>query len=198
MQRSIVRFVAIPVASAGVLAGAAFAAPAASAATAASGTDTAGSVTHVESLSALTGLEADGITTSTNPSSDESIDQASNTVSFTFPVSGGNGDASTQTGSVDMSGSGTFASSKGSLTLTNLTLNLKNGTYGGVDASGTQVVLQVHDTQSQVSGTSQSYDAGELTMTASAAATFNQALGTTIFAAGEDLGSLTASWTFTS
>lgn len=198
MRRSLTRFLAVPVAAAGILAGAAMAAPAALAST-----DTGGTVTVTVPLSFVNQLAKAGITGATDPLSEESTDTTNQTATVTFTVTGGNGDVSVFFGSVDLSGKLNVANACKSkaVSLGSLQLDLANGDIAGTPAGSTTPVplLDLAGNQTFVPGTtSQSYTASDLTVDPAGAAYLDKALHTSAFTAGQDTGgNMAATWGFT-
>jgi hypothetical protein len=195
VRRSIARFLAIPVAAVGVMAGAAVAAPAAFAQT-----DTGGTVTVTVPLSYVLQLAEAGVVSFPVPLSELSVDFSTETATITFNVTGGDGDVNIFYGSVDLSGTLDIADANGNVvSVGGLDLNLENGDIEGTPAgSSTSVpLLDVNGNITYVTGTtSQSYDASELTVDPAGAAYLNSALHTSAFVAGQDVGSLAATWGF--
>jgi hypothetical protein len=164
-------------------------------------TITGGTATRTIPLAELTALQEAGVTIAPVPLSDQSIDEANQTAIVTFPVTGGNGNVSKLSGTVELSGSLVITDTNGrQVTLSNLKLDLKGGTLDATPTgSRSSLPLVVaHGITTKVSSTSQSYDAREMTITAAAAAFVNKALNTTAFAGGQANGSLTATWNFSS
>jgi hypothetical protein len=195
VRRSIARALAIPVAAAGILAGVTIAAPAAFAQT-----DTGGTVTLTIPLSYIVQLAKAGVVSFPVPLSELSVDTTTETATVTFTVTGGDGDVRTFFGSVDLSGTIDVADANGDVvTVGSLDLNLENGDIEGTPAgSSTSVpLLDVGGNITFAPGeTSQSYDASEMTVDPAGAAYLNSALGTSAFVAGQDVGSMAATWSF--
>jgi hypothetical protein len=194
MKRSLARILAIPVLSVGVLAGVTVAAPAAFAST-----DTGGTVTVTVPLSYLKQLAKAGVTAFPVPLSEASVNTTNQTATVTFTVTGGNGDVRTFFGSVDLSGSIDVVSSDGSkVSLGSLELNLRSGYIEGTP-SGSSTPVPLFDTHgiTFTPGTTvQSFNASELTVDPAGADYLDSALGTSAFAAGQNVGSLAATWNF--
>lgn len=195
MRRSIARALAVPVAAAGILAGVAVAAPSAFAQT-----DTGGTVTVTVPLSYIVQLAKAGVVEFPVPLSELSADTSDQTVTVTFTVTGGDADVRTFFGSADLSGKLVIADAKGRVvTLGGLDLNLENGDIEGTPA-GSSASVPLLDAGGDITfspgTTSQSYDASELTVDPAGAAYLNSALRTSAFAAGQNVGSMAATWGF--
>ena len=201
--RSLARALAVPVAAVGIVAGAALAAPAAHAQTVS--IDTSGTVTVPVPLSYIEQLAKAGIVEFPVPLSELSVDAASQTATVTFSVSGGDADVSVFYGSLDLSGSVDIADANGNLlTLDGLQLNVATGQVEATPAgSGTPVVLldlggsvSFSSTVSSTNSNAYSdvYDSSELIVDSAGASYLDSALHTKAFAAGQDVGSMAASW----
>jgi len=201
--RSLARALAVPVAAVGIVAGAALAAPAAHAQTVS--IDTSGTVTVTVPLSYIEQLAKAGIVEFPVPLSELSVDAASQTATVTFSVSGGDADVSVFYGSLDLSGSVDIADANGNLlTLDGLQLNVATGQVEATPAgSGTPVVLldlggsvSFSSTVSSTNSNAYSdvYDSSELIVDSAGASYLDSALHTKAFAAGQDVGSMAASW----
>jgi hypothetical protein len=195
MRRSLARFLAVPVVAAGALAGVAVAAPSAFAST-----DTGGTVTVTIPLSFIGQLAKAGVVEFPVPLSEASIDKTDQTATVTFPVTGGDGDIRAFFGSVDLGGKLVIASAKGKVvTLGSLDLNLENGDIEAVPAgSGTPVPLLdwAGSLTDNPGTTSQGINTSELTVDPAGAAYLNSALRTSAFTAGQNAGSMAATWDF--
>lgn len=198
MHRSLARILALPVVSAAVLAGAAVAAPAALAET-----DTGGSASITVPQSVIAQFASAGLKESLVAPASASADKASETATVAFPVTGGDGDLRSFFGSVDLGGSIEIKSNNGNsqghtVTLGSLQLNIRAGNISAVpEGSSTPVTLLDLAGQSIVGpgNTTQTLDTSALDLDSAGAAYLNQALQTSAFSAGEDIGSLSASWT---
>lgn len=201
--RSLARFLAVPVAAAGIVAGAAFAAPVAHAQTV--NIDTSGTVAVTVPLSYIEQLAKAGIVEFPVPLSELSVSTSSQTATVTFNVTGGDADVSVFYGSLDLSGSVDIADANGNLlTLSGLQLNVATGQVEATPAgSSTPVVLLdlggSVGFSSTVSSTNSNayadiYNSSELTVDSAGAAYLDSALHTKAFAAGQDVGSMAASW----
>lgn len=202
--RSLARALAVPVAAVGIVAGAALAAPAAHAQTVS--IDTSGTVTVTVPLSYIEQLAKAGIVEFPVPLSELSVDAASQTATVTFSVSGGDADVSVFYGSLDLSGSLEIAGirSHHPVKLCDLQLNVATGQVEATPAgSGTPVVLldlggsvSFSSTVSSTNSNAYSdvYDSSELIVDSAGASYLDSALHTKAFAAGQDVGSMAASW----
>ena len=195
MRRTLYRFLAVPVVAAGVLAGVAVAAPSAFAST-----DTGGTVTVTVPLSYLKQLASAGVVAFPVPLSEASVDKTNQTATVTFTVTGGNGDVRTFFGSVDLSGQLEIADANGQdVTFGNLVLNLRSGDIEGTPTGSTTPVslLKLAGNVTFTPGaTSQSINATELTVESAGASYLDSALGTSAFTAGQNVGSMAATWDF--
>jgi hypothetical protein len=194
MRRSWARLLAVPTVAIGLAAGATVAAPAAFAAS-----DTGGTVAVTVPLSYLCQLAKAGVKIEV-PSSELSVNTASKTATVTFTVTGGNGDVSNFFGQVKLSGTVTVKNDQGSVvTLGSLDLNLANGDIEGIPAgSSTPVALLdvAGNVGFSVNGTSETYNASQLTVDPAGASYLNSALNSSAFVAGQNVGTLAASWTY--
>jgi hypothetical protein len=202
--RSLARFLALPVVAAGIVAGAAVVAPAAAEAQTVN-LDTSGTVTVTVPLSYVEQLAKAGIVEFPVPLSELSISTANETATVTFSVTGGTGDVSVFAGQVDLSGSVDIADANGNLlTLNGLELDVANGQIDATPAgSSTPVVLldlgggvSFSSTESTTNSSAftDTYDANELTVDPAGASYLDGALHTSAFQAGQDVGSLAATW----
>lgn len=195
MKRSIARFLAVPVVSAGILAGVAVTAPSALAST-----DTGGTVTVTIPLGYLKQLAEAGVIEFPVPLSQAVIDKTDQTAVVTFQVTGGDGDARVFFGSVDVGGQLVIASAHGKeATLNSLNLNLENADIEGTP-SGSSTPVPLLDLAGDISAvggtTSQTVNASELTVDPAGASYLNGVLNTSAFTAGQNVGSLAATWDF--
>ena len=152
-------------------------------------------------LSRIEHLQAGGITIATVPPASESVNEGDKTVTQNYEVSGGNGDVSMLSGTVNMSGAILITEKKGRRVAVNdLKLNLEAGTFEGTpDGSDkTLVFLNAHGVTTATSSTTQTYNASKMTISAAGAAFLNEALDTEMFAEGDVDSSLTATWAFSS
>ena len=194
MRRSLTRVLALPVVSAGILAGVAFGAPAASAAT-----DTGGTVAITLPFSYVEQLAKAGVVTFPCPLSELSVDKSNDTVTVTFTVTGGSGDVRVLRGSLDLSGSLEAVDADGdAVNLGSLQFNLNGGTISAIPA-GSSTAIPLLETSGQIilgpGSTNQTYSAPDLLVAPAGAAYLDNALGTSAFTAGQDVGSLSAAWT---
>ena len=205
--RSLARFLALPVVAAGIVAGAAVVAPAAAEAQTVN-LDTSGTVAVTVPLSYIEQLAKAGIVEFPVPLSELSVSTANETATVTFSVTGGNADVSVLEGSVDLKGSVEIASiglRPRLVTLTGLQLDVSNGQIDATPAgSSTPVVLldlggglsfQSTESTTNSSAFTDTYDANELTVDSAGASYLDSALHTSAFQAGQDVGSLAATWT---
>lgn len=201
--RSLARALAVPVAAVGIAAGAAVAAPAAHAQTV--NIDTSGTVAVTVPLSYVAQLAKAGIVEFPVPLSELSVDTSSETATVTFNVTGGDGDVSVFAGSLDLSGSVKVASVKGHLaSLCGLQLDVHNGQIDGIPAGsstpvvlldlGGNVVSSATPSATTPFASADTYSASELTVDPAGAAYLDSALHTSAFQAGQNVGSLSASW----
>jgi hypothetical protein len=195
MRRSLARILAIPVVSAGVLAGIAIAAPAALAST-----DTGGTVTLTVPLSVIEQFAKAGVVEFPVPLSEASVDTTTQTATITFPVTGGDGDSRVFFGQVNMGGELKFVSAAGKVvTVSSLDFNLANGYIEGIPSGSTTAIPILDPGGDVVFGTgttSQFVDASTDTIDPAAATYLNNALHTSAFTAGTNVGSVAATWDF--
>jgi hypothetical protein len=196
MRRSIARLLAASTVLAGVGAGAAAVAPAASAAT-----DTSGTVAITLPDSYVAQLAKAGVVEFPVPLSELSADSSAKTVTVTFTVTGGNADERADFGSLDLSGTVDVVDANGNtLTLGTLQLNLRAGTISAVPAGGTTAVPLLDLGGGGTAGpgsTTQTLTEPGLLIDPAGATYVNNALDTTAFTAGQNIGSLAATWTIT-
>jgi hypothetical protein len=202
MRRSLARILAVPAAAAGIVAGTAFAAPSAFAAS--SLNVTSGTVAVTVNDSYIAQLAEAGVVEYPVPLSDLSADNTNKTVTATFNATGGNGNLAVDFGAVNLAGQVVVRDKNGkSVTLSNLTLNVRGGDFQGTPAgSSTPVPLwDLHNQIASWTGTTPSptftdtWQAQNLVVDAAGAAYLNSALGTTAFQAGQTVGTLNATWT---
>jgi hypothetical protein len=192
MRNSAKRAIALPVAAlsavalTGIVAG-----------TASATTVTSGSVTLNVNATFLEALAKYGVVLA--PSGYSSTSATSSQVSVTYAVTGGDADVSTYSGSLTASGGicAFDARTKKSTEISTLLFDLGDAQFDGQTATsgGEEPLVDLAGTQSgNISGTTETYVASDLTLDAAGAADLNAALGTTAFASGEDVGSFSASW----
>jgi hypothetical protein len=201
--RSLARVLGVPVAAAGIVAGAVVAAPAAHAQTV--NIDTSGTVAITVPLSYVVQLAKAGVVEFPVPLSELSVDTSNETATVTFSVTGGDADVNVTFGELDLSGSVDVADVNGhAVSLGGLELDVANGQIDATPAgSSTPVVLLDLGGNVVSSSTASStnplassdvYDASELTVDPAGAAYLDSALHTSAFQAGQDVGSMSASW----
>jgi hypothetical protein len=192
--------------AAGIVAGAAVVAPVAAQAQTVN-LDTSGTVTVTVPVSYIEQLAKAGILEFPVPLSELSASAADKTVTITFNVTGGTGDVSVFAGSVDLSGSLEIAGISlrpRLVTLDNLQLDVANGQIDATPAHcSTPVVLfdlgggvSFSSTESATNSSAFTdiYDANELTVDSAGASYLDSALHTKAFQAGQDVGSIAATW----
>jgi hypothetical protein len=193
MRRSWTRLLAVPTVAVGIAAGVTVAAPAAFAQT-----DTGGTVAVTVPFSYIAQLAKAGVKIQV-PASELSVNTSNQTATVTFTVTGGNGDTSTLSGQVNLSGTVDVVAANGRVvTLGSLDLNLLNGDIEGTPAGSSTPValLDAAGTVTFTSGATETYDASELTVDPAGAAYLNSALHRSAFVAGQNVGSLAATWSF--
>jgi hypothetical protein len=201
MRRSWTRLLAVPAVAVGIAAGATIAAPAAFAAS-----DTGGTVKVTVPFSYIVQLAKAGVIAFPVPASELSVDKTNQTATVTFTVTGGDGDTSTLSGQVNLSGTVVVAAhgrvkeheEARRVILGSLDLNVLNGDIEGTPAGSSTPValLDAAGAVSFSSGAPETYDATGLTVDPAGAAYLNSALHSSAFVAGQNVGSLAASWTF--
>jgi hypothetical protein len=200
VRRSLARVLAAPVVAVGAVAGFAVAAPSASAQSA--NIDTGGTVSITVPLSFVEQLAKAGIVEFPVPLSDLSVNTSNKTATATFTVTGGDADVSIFYGSLDLSGSVDVGDVNGNLlTLGGLQLDVLNGQLDATPAgSSTPVVLL--DLEANTSGvtpgtgsTTDVYDSSDLVIDSAGAAYLDSALDTSAFQAGQQVGTLSSTWT---
>jgi hypothetical protein len=197
------RVLGVPVAAVGIVAGAAVAAPAAHAQTV--NIDTSGTVAITVPLSYVAQLAEAGVVEFPVPLSELSVDTSNETATVTFTVTGGDADVNVTFGQVDLSGSVDVADANGhAVSLGGLELDVANGQVDATPAGSSTPVVLLDLGGSVVSSSTPSstnplassdvYDASELTVDPAGAAYLDSALHTSAFQAGQDVGSIAASW----
>lgn len=193
MRRSLARFLALPVVSLGIAAGAAMSAPAASAST-----DTGGNASITTPLSYIDQLAEAGVTGCTVSPASVSVDTTNKTATASFPVTGGNADLRTFFGTLDLGGGIVVKDRYGRVSLGNLQFNVRSAKITATPA-GSSTPVTLLDVAGQVTvapgTTNQSYSSTALNIDAAGAAYLDSALHTSAFTAGQDVGSFKASWT---
>jgi hypothetical protein len=205
--RSLARVLGIPVAAAGIVAGAAVAAPAAHAQTV--NIDTSGTVAVTIPLSYVVQLAKAGIVALPVPLRELSVDHSNKTATVTFKVTGGDADVNVTFGQVDLSGSIDVVNRHRHchyrpLRLRGLELDVANGQIDATPAGSSTPVVLLDLGGNVISASTPSstnplassdvYDASELTVDPAGAAYLDSALHTKAFKAGQDVGSMSASW----
>jgi hypothetical protein len=183
---------------------AAAAAPSASAATTTdSVVDTNGSLSITVPATYIIQLAKAGVIEFPVPLSDLSFDRSTNSVTVTFQSSGGDADVSVFYGALDLSGSLEVAGVQGHVTFGSLELDVANADLEGTPSGSSTPVplLDLRDNSSTFTGAlptfSETYGSSDLEVDPTGAAYLNSALDTTAFQAGEQVGTLTSSWTVT-
>jgi hypothetical protein len=205
--RSLARVLGVPVAAVGIVAGAAVAAPAAHAQTV--NIDTSGTVAITVPFSYVLQLAKAGIVEFPVPLSELSVDTSNETATVTFTVTGGDADVNVTFGQVDLSGSIDVVNRhrhhhRHLLRLGGLELDVANGQVDATPPGSSTPVVLLDLGGSVVSSSTPSstnplassdvYDASELTVDPAGAAYLDSALHTSAFQAGQDVGSIAASW----
>jgi hypothetical protein len=202
-RRSLARVVAVPVVAAGIAGTAVFAAAPAFAQTI---TDTGGSAAVTEPFSYIGQLAKAHVVEVPLPPAKVSVDKPTQTVTTTFPVTGGNADTTTLSGALDVGGTLKIFSFQGRhlyhVTLTDIQVSLDaDAILATPKGSTTPVALldiggDVVFSGSPTTGT-ETLTADDLSVDPAGAAYLDSALHTTAFQAGDDAGSLSATWTLT-
>lgn len=202
MRRSLARFMAVPVAAAGASAVALFAA---SPAFAQGVTDTGGSAAITTPFSYIAALAKAHIAEVPLPPATVSVDTSAQTVTTTFPVTGGDADTGTLSGALDVGGTLKVLSLQHrhlyQVTLTNIAVSLDSDAIVATpQGSTTQVpLLDIGGDVTVTQGSSQSLTSDDLSVDPAGAAYLDKALHTSAFqnavTAGVNTGSLNASWT---
>jgi hypothetical protein len=194
VRRSVARLLTIPAAAA-VATGTALAAASPAFADV---TDTGGSATVTEPFSYIAQLAKAGAVQVPLPPAMASVDTTNKVVNTTFPVTGGNADATTLSGTLNLGGSLKVITRKGRVTLTNVTYSMDSETINATPA-GSSTPIALLDLGGAIvvtpNGTSQSVTASELDVDPAGAAYLDSALHTSAFVAGQNAGSFSASWT---
>jgi hypothetical protein len=203
-RSSLVRFLTVPVAAAGAAALIAAAAPSAFAATGSDAiVDSNGSVSITVPASYVVQLAKAGVIAFPTPLSDLSFDNSTSNVTVTFQSSGGDADVSVFYGTLNLTGNLQVAGYQGHVTLSNLGLDVANADIEGTPSGSSTPValLDLRGNSSSFSGTlptyNETYDSSALEVDPAGAAYLNSALHSTAFQAGQQVGTLAASWTVT-
>jgi hypothetical protein len=165
--------------------------------TASASTVTSGSVTLTVNASFITALAEHGIVFVPNGYS--SISYADGAVSVTYAATSGDADISTFSGTVSYSGGicGFDLENGKNVELSSLLFDLGDTQFDGQTSAGGGEVPLVDLGGGQfgnISGTTETYSASELTLDAAGAAYLNSALGTKALTSGEAVGSFSATW----
>jgi hypothetical protein len=205
VRRSLVRYLALPAAAAGLTSLGVFAAAPAFAQTI---TDTGGSAAVTEPYSYIAELASQGIVEApTGKGVSVSNDSSAQTVTATFTATGGDADTTTLSGALNVGGKLIIAHIiKGKrvryVELTHLAVSLDaDAIVGTPKGSKTPVSIldiggDVVTSGSPTSGT-ETLTADDLSVDPAGAAYLNKALNTQAFVSGETAGSLSATWTLT-
>jgi hypothetical protein len=201
-RRSLVRALAVPVAAAGIAAGA-FAAPAAQAQT--TSIDTSGTVAITIPLSLVAQLEKAGICVFPTPASELSVNTTTGTATITSPVSGGSADVSVLYGTLYLDGQLHFTRNghpTEAANLNGLHLDIGNAEFDATPKGSTTPVVLLDasgDITTSVTpgttSTTDTYASDQLVLDPAGAAYLDSALDTTAFSAGQTVGTLSATWT---
>lgn len=119
----------------------------------------------------------------------------------TFPVSGGDGEVTTLSGNVNFGGSIEFENwyNGKDVVLSSLTYDLFNSQFDGTSSvDGTQQPLfdPSGDITTTESGTAETFNTTDITLDPAGAAYLNWALRTTVFTAGESIGSFSTAYSY--
>jgi hypothetical protein len=201
-RRSFVRALAVPVAAAGLAAGA-FAAPAAQAQTV--NIDTSGTVTFTIPLSYVAQLAKAGIVVFPTPLSELSVNKSAKTATITTTVTGGDADVSVLYGALDLSGNLNFVHAQRPVktaSLGGLQLDIGNAQVDGTPKGSTTPVVLMDasgDITTSVTpgttSTTDTYASDQVVIDPAGAAYLDSKLHTTEFQAGQTVGTLSATWT---
>jgi hypothetical protein len=167
-------------------------------------TDTGGTAAVTEPFSYIAQLAKAGVVEVPLPPATVSVDKSAQTVTTTFPVTGGNADTGTVSGALDVGGTLKVFSVHGKhfycVTLTDIQVSIDDtAILATPKGSTTQVaLLDIGGNIDITQGTDQSLTASELTVDPAGAAYLDKALHTQAFVAGADAGSLDAAWTVSS
>jgi hypothetical protein len=198
-RRKLARFLAIPVAAAGITSATVLAASPAFADVA----DSGGSAAVTEPFSYIAKLAKGGVVEVPLPPAKVKVDKTAQTVTTTFPGNGGNANTSTISGVLNLSGTVKVVSKSGHIvTLTNVQLSLDDGAIEATPKGSTTPVILLDltnltlDVTPNPDGTStDTATASDLLVDPAGAAYLDSALHTSAFVAGDDAGSLSATWT---
>jgi len=180
----------------------ALAAPVGVAASASTGkTDIGGTLTHTVPLSTVAAFRQAGLTLSAVSPGRERTNTANQTANFVYPVTGGNGDVVTHSGSVRIGGGIKISSSNGrSVTATHVVFYLATATFYATPSGSNNSIPWETVSGITTSGTrQQTYNATTMTLTPGAAAYINNALDSTLFVGGSggpSVGSLESTWIY--
>jgi hypothetical protein len=157
-----------------------------------------GSVTLTISDSFLSALAHHGVAVVPQNYSSISYDNTAQTVTVTFAANGGNADLTNDNGTVNLNGGLIAVSCHGKqVSLSSLQFDLGNTQFDGAPNAtvGEVPLVDLAGSQTgQITGTTQTYSASSLVVDAAGASYLDSALGTTAFAAGQAVGSFSATW----
>jgi hypothetical protein len=201
-RRKLAKFLAIPVAAAGITSATVFAASPAFADVA----DSGGSAAVTEPFSYIAKLAKGGVAEVPLPPATVTVDKTAQTVTTTFPGNGGNANTATISGALNLSGTIKVISVSRHgvhvLTLTNVQLSLDDGAIEATPKGSTTPVILLDLTNLTVDATpnpdgtsTDTATASDLLVDPAGAAYLDSALHTSAFVAGDDAGSLSATWT---
>lgn len=168
--------------------------------------DTGGSATITIPRADLVGLAKVGILVLPGGPAASSYTQGPSNFSsfdaFTFPVTGGNGEVSNFSGTVDLGGSLTLINSAHSQTVTisGLELNFFTGALEGIIGAGphhTTIAWIGGNLSSSTGSGTETFSSTQLTVAAKGASQLNAALGTKALIKGIILGSFTTTYDVT-
>jgi hypothetical protein len=165
---------------------------------AAHATVASGSVTLTINGSFIASLAKAGVVVVPQNEASVTFTPSTDTVAITYTATGGTASLVSFSGVVDYSGSILGFSCRGkSVDLSSLMFDLTNGVFDGKTGAGAETPLvDLSGTQSgDISGTTQTYNASDLTIDAAGAQLLDTALHTSAFVAGTDIGSFAATWT---
>jgi hypothetical protein len=165
-------------------------------------TDTGGTVAITTTFSYVAQLCGQGVAIVPLSPASTSADTSSQTVTVSFPVTGGDGDIAVFSGQVDLGGTLDVVNANNGdlLTMNDLQLNLQNGTIDGTPAGSSTSVPLFYPSGNIVVGGSASSDsitASALDVDPTGATYLDSALGTSAFTAGQTIGTLSGNWTLT-
>lgn len=201
--RSLMRFLGLPAAAVGLAAAVATAAPDVAHAQTLN-VNPSGTLTVTIPDSYIVALAKAGIVEFPLPASELSASSPDQTVTVTFNVTGGTADISVFSGQMDLSGSLVVAGVHGVVKFRSLVFDIQDG-YIEATPAGSSTPVPLFDPEGSRTASflptdttgldfADTFTASDLEVDPAGAAFLNNALHTSAFQAGQDVGSLSSAW----